>query len=202
VAANEQDDILHRVRDARAEAEIVVVSLHSHEPTNTSEQPADFVEKFARAAIDAGAHLVVGHGPHRLRGVERYKDGLIFYSLGNFIYQAESLDFRAADMFDAGTDLYAFMAGAARAETGDSRVPQDPAWWESAVAEVTLDGGRITAARLHAIVIDRPGGTPRLAPPDRAADILARLSRLSTAYKTALRIEDGAAVIAPAPGGT
>ena len=34
--------------------------------------------------VDAGADLVVGHGPHVVRAVERYKDRLIAYSLGNF----------------------------------------------------------------------------------------------------------------------
>jgi hypothetical protein len=48
--------------------------------------------RFARAAVDAGADLVVGHGPHVLRGMEWYKGRLIAYSLGNFAgYQVFSL---------------------------------------------------------------------------------------------------------------
>ncbi|MGB5014409.1 MAG: CapA family protein, partial [Pyrinomonadaceae bacterium] len=39
---------------------------------------------FARTVIDAGADLVLGHGPHVMRGMEIYKDRLIAYSLGNF----------------------------------------------------------------------------------------------------------------------
>ena len=39
---------------------------------------------FARGAVDAGADLVIGHGPHVVRGMERYKNRLIAYSLGNF----------------------------------------------------------------------------------------------------------------------
>jgi poly-gamma-glutamate capsule biosynthesis protein CapA/YwtB (metallophosphatase superfamily) len=39
---------------------------------------------FARAVIDAGADLVVGHGPHVLRGLEFHQGRLIAYSLGNF----------------------------------------------------------------------------------------------------------------------
>ena len=42
------------------------------------------VRRLGRALIDAGAHLVVGHGPHVPRGLEIYKDRLIAYSLGNF----------------------------------------------------------------------------------------------------------------------
>lgn len=41
--------------------------------------------KFSHAVIDAGADLVIGHGPHVLRGIELYKDKLICYSLGNFL---------------------------------------------------------------------------------------------------------------------
>ncbi|MBQ7737624.1 MAG: CapA family protein [Oscillospiraceae bacterium] len=40
----------------------------------------------ARAAIDAGANIVVGHGPHRLQTAETYNGGVIFYSLGNFVF--------------------------------------------------------------------------------------------------------------------
>ena len=39
---------------------------------------------FAKTVVDAGADLVLGHGPHVLRGMEIYKDRLIAYSLGNF----------------------------------------------------------------------------------------------------------------------
>ena len=42
------------------------------------------VVKFARLMVDSGADLVVGHGPHVVRGMEVYRDRLIAYSLGNF----------------------------------------------------------------------------------------------------------------------
>jgi hypothetical protein len=47
-------------------------------------EPRGDVVYFARGAVDAGADLVIGHGPHVVRGMERYKDRLIAYSLGNF----------------------------------------------------------------------------------------------------------------------
>ena len=90
--------------------------------------------------MDAGAQVVVGHGPHRLRGAEIYKGGPIFYSLGNFLYQTDGLDFRAADFFDAGKDLYSVALGASAdrrrrrrrswSETGGGR-----ACWRSPVFE-------------------------------------------------------------------
>ena len=47
-------------------------------------EPRGDVVWFSRGVVDAGADLVIGHGPHVVRGMERYKDRLIAYSLGNF----------------------------------------------------------------------------------------------------------------------
>ena len=56
-------------------------------------EPRGDVVRFARLVVDAGADLVIGHGPHVVRGLERYKDRLIAYSLGNFAtYYGISVD--------------------------------------------------------------------------------------------------------------
>ena len=47
-------------------------------------EPRGDVARFSRGAVDAGADLVIGHGPHVVRGMERYRERLIAYSLGNF----------------------------------------------------------------------------------------------------------------------
>jgi poly-gamma-glutamate synthesis protein (capsule biosynthesis protein) len=44
----------------------------------------------AHRAIDAGADVVIGHHPHVLQGIERYKNGVILYSLGNFAFGTAS----------------------------------------------------------------------------------------------------------------
>lgn len=78
-----------------AHHDIVVVSFHGgaegvdHMRIPFAEEeyfgePRGDVVWFARGAVDAGADLVIGHGPHVVRGMERYKDRLIAYSLGNF----------------------------------------------------------------------------------------------------------------------
>ena len=41
---------------------------------------------FAHLAVDSGASVVLGHHPHVIQPVEKYKDGYIFYSLGNFVF--------------------------------------------------------------------------------------------------------------------
>jgi hypothetical protein len=83
------------VREFDTSHDIVVVSFHGGaegvEATNLPfaeeeyyGEPRGDVVLFARRMVDAGADLVIGHGPHVVRATERYKDRLIAYSLGNF----------------------------------------------------------------------------------------------------------------------
>ncbi len=83
------------VLEADKKADIVVVSFHGGAEGKGSQNVPKRTEiffgeargnlpLFARTVIDAGADLVLGHGPHVLRGMEIYKDRLIAYSLGNF----------------------------------------------------------------------------------------------------------------------
>lgn len=68
----------------RNRADVVIVSMHNgieYTPKPSSAQVA-----FAHAAIDAGANLVIGHHPHVIQTEEKYGNGLIFYSLGNFVF--------------------------------------------------------------------------------------------------------------------
>ncbi len=76
------------VARARERADIVVVSFHwGREATM---ELRDYQPRLAHAAIDAGAAVVLGHHPHILQGIERYKHGIIFYSLGNFAFGSYS----------------------------------------------------------------------------------------------------------------
>lgn len=79
------------VASANKQADIVVVSMHSG--IEYAAQANQRQKTFAHAAIDAGADVVIGHHPHVVQPVERYKEKYIFYSLGNFIFdQRHSLD--------------------------------------------------------------------------------------------------------------
>ena len=83
------------VRKAVAQADLVVVLMHAgaegadqtHTPTGDEVaygEDRGRTRDFAHAVVDAGADLVLGSGPHVVRGIERYHDRLIAYSLGNF----------------------------------------------------------------------------------------------------------------------
>jgi hypothetical protein len=83
------------VREFAATHDVVIVSFHggaegrdvTRLPFAEEEyydEPRGDVVRFARMVVDAGADLVIGHGPHVVRAMERYNDRLIAYSLGNF----------------------------------------------------------------------------------------------------------------------
>ncbi len=89
------DEAAALVRDLSADGSLVLVSFHGgaegSRATGTPDSMEVFlgdrrghVRAFARAMVDAGADLVLGHGPHVLRAMEVYSDRLIAYSLGNF----------------------------------------------------------------------------------------------------------------------
>jgi poly-gamma-glutamate synthesis protein (capsule biosynthesis protein) len=76
---------IHR---ARLVADYVIVSFHWGTEGTSTIQP--YQRTVAHKAIDAGADVIIGHHPHVLRGIERYKTGIVFYSLGNFTFASKS----------------------------------------------------------------------------------------------------------------
>ena len=93
---NDLDFARTLVEKAAKESDIVIVSFHggaegavnAHVPQRKEiflGEERGNLPAFARTVIDAGADVVIGHGPHVLRGMEIYRDRLIAYSLGNFV---------------------------------------------------------------------------------------------------------------------
>lgn len=76
--------LMHRVRAASIQADFVIVALHAD--LEFSRFPSPSRVRLSRALIDHGARLVIQHHPHVAQGIERYRDGLIAYSLGNFVF--------------------------------------------------------------------------------------------------------------------
>ena len=68
-------------------ADVVIVSMHAGMEYSTMVHPIQ--KAFARAAIEAGATVVLGHHPHVIQSVEAYQGGIIFYSLGNFVFDQQ-----------------------------------------------------------------------------------------------------------------
>jgi hypothetical protein len=92
---NDHETAAQLVRALATEHDIVIASFHGgregskalHTPNGRETfygEDRGHLRRFARDVIDAGADLVLGHGPHVLRGMEVYNERLIAYSLGNF----------------------------------------------------------------------------------------------------------------------
>ncbi|MBR5923173.1 MAG: CapA family protein [Clostridia bacterium] len=92
--------VLQSISEANFQADYTIISLHTHQTDTIREElPPEFCVDFAHCCIDAGANAVIGHGPHRLRPIEVYKDSPIFYSLGDFILQLYSVESAPEDFF-------------------------------------------------------------------------------------------------------
>ncbi|MGH9628474.1 MAG: CapA family protein [Bryobacteraceae bacterium] len=72
------------IASIKRRSDVVIVSMHAGEEYHR--KPSSRQVSFARSAIDGGATLVIGHHPHVVQTVEQYKGGVIFYSLGNLVF--------------------------------------------------------------------------------------------------------------------
>jgi poly-gamma-glutamate synthesis protein (capsule biosynthesis protein) len=195
------DAILRWVGEARALADVVMVSIHSHEQGATKEDPPEFLPRVARAFIEGGADLVVCHGPHLLRGMEVVDNRPIFYSLGNFIGQNELVPRIPADGYERFRADPALTPGAVyRQRTNDDRAgfPADRRYWESVLPILSFEGGRLAGITIHPLSLGfgeprHLRGRPRLARGKEAAAILSRFAALSEPFGAGLAIGEGVA---------
>jgi poly-gamma-glutamate synthesis protein (capsule biosynthesis protein) len=72
------------VKAMRETANVTIVSMHAG--VEYAKEPHPSQQQFARAAIEAGATLVIGHHPHVVQPCEEFKHGVICYSLGNLVF--------------------------------------------------------------------------------------------------------------------
>ena len=194
------------VRSASSLADIVIVSLHCHESGANRSVPADFIPVFARAVVDAGADVFVGHGPHVLRGIEIYKGKPIFYSLSNFIFQNETLLRMPSDSYEqygldndvAETSDYLD----ARYDNDRRSFPADPEYWDSVTVVTKWDGSSLTEVELHPITLGyktsrAQRGRPRLAAGADAARILDMMVSRSKPFGATVTVKGAMGVIVP-----
>jgi poly-gamma-glutamate synthesis protein (capsule biosynthesis protein) len=178
------------VRNASQLADYVIVTIHAH-------SQAPYLRTFARAMIDAGADVFVGHGPHFLTGIEVYQGKPIFYSLGDFIFQNETLLRLPYDNYDSyglGDDPTAWVAdfNSRRYQNETTGFPVNREIWESVIATPTFDGKRLVSLELHPITLGfglpaHVRGRPMLADKELGRKIINDLIERSGDYGT--RIE-------------
>jgi poly-gamma-glutamate capsule biosynthesis protein CapA/YwtB (metallophosphatase superfamily) len=203
---NQRDlrDLLAAVREGKMRSDFLSVAIHSHhfrdttggyrgvgipeaEHLDTNPSVADYLEVFARAAIDGGADLFQGTGVHVVRGIEIYGNRPIFYGLGEFVRQRD-------------VDGLAGLGGVERDACDGCPFP---AKYESFIAISEFHEKELTEVRLHPVELRYEAarlarrGIPRIAPPDTAQRILSRLQELSAPYGTEIVIEGDIGVIRP-----
>lgn len=85
-----------------SESDVLVVSLHWGE--EFMDHPSPRQVRFAHRLVDAGVRIIIGHHPHVLQGIEKYKEGVIAYSLGNFVFDMWQRPTRETIIFQADCD--------------------------------------------------------------------------------------------------
>jgi poly-gamma-glutamate synthesis protein (capsule biosynthesis protein) len=192
--------LIMRIREASRLADYVMISIHSHEFEHDMEKPAQFLVDVARQCIKAGAHMVAVSGPHLLRGAELFEGGVIFYSLGNFLFQYETMDRVPVEGYtNAGLDpsdehLGEFMEKAIPGLRADSR------YWESVIPVCVFRKGRLAQIEVYPIEVSQQDsksdrGTPYLATKGRDKAIIERLNRLCEPFGTHFKVTDGSGIL-------
>ncbi len=198
----DMDRIIQSIKNARAQCDYVVVSMHSHEVGGQSKEcPGDFYTEFAHKCIDAGASAILGHGPHIIRPIEIYKGCPIFYCMGNFIFQEELTEYTAEDQYEkygltsdtSMSDMYDIRTnGHTRGLLCDRRV------MEAFIPYMEIENDKVTKIELMPIDmgIDLELWQKGLPRPGFGKGILERLIAMSKPYGTNITIqEDGIGVI-------
>jgi poly-gamma-glutamate synthesis protein (capsule biosynthesis protein) len=204
--ANPHDmrELMASIKDAKAQADFVVVSLHHHDFENPAErlQPAAFGIEFAHAAIDAGADIVTGHGYHMLRGIEIHKGKPILYSLGDFIFENDLVRFQPADNYEKvglTSDNLVSEFYSTRSNNDTGRYSVDRRYWQTAIAEAVFsqDGNKLKALRLHPVSLNWYGskrstrGAPAPASSKESEEIFEDIRKNSAPFGTKFEYRNG-----------
>ncbi len=197
------EEIAAVVSNAKRLADHVIVTIHAHESGGARSEPAEFLPIFARAMIDAGATMFVGHGPHVLRGIEIYRGKPIFYSLGDFVFQNETLDRLPDENYRAyglSSDNHVADFNDARYNMGTTGFPANREIWEAVVAMPRFRGGELMEVVLQPIDLGFgteawERGRPVLAEEDLANKILGDLIERSEPFGTHIEVRDGVGYI-------
>jgi hypothetical protein len=195
--------LLKAVRDAKQVADLVVFTIHAHEsPTGMDDdtpEPPDFLVRLFHDAVDAGADVILGGGPHSLRGVEIYKGRPVFYGMGVFFIKGEIKALQET-MFRVFPDANG-RPPAPKPPERSVRPGGNPASWYDGVVAVT-DFENAKAKTVHLFPLDvgntyEPSrrGIPHLADAANARRILETLLKDSAQFGTKISIEGSVGVI-------
>lgn len=182
------EENLKFIREAGKTADIVVMSLHAHHNMQ------GWLPQFAYKVIDAGADVVFIHGPHRIHGIEAYKGRLIFYGMGDFVFQYELVDRLPGEFYerfglgDDATPEEVLRAGGAWSFQRDRKA------WESFAASLCFIDDRVAQVRILPLDLgfSKPlpiRGRPLFADKTLGKYIIGQLKKRSEKFGTTIRYD-------------
>lgn len=182
--------------EASFQADYIMVSVHSHQISGAAkEEPSQFLKDFAHRCIDAGAHAIVGHGPHLLRPIEVYKDCPIFYSLGDFVLQLYNVETAPEDFFQkhgltSASTVHELLAK--RSKDFTVGLMTDKRMFRSVIPLWETEGTRLKALTLMPIEMSMDGNKAETGLPKRShnPEIFEYLRDMCTPYGTKLSLRD------------
>jgi len=186
---------LEAVKKAKENSDWVIMSIHAHQGGN---RVPDFLIDFAHACIDNGADIVFGHGPHYLKGMEIYNGKPIFYSLGNFIFQNETIKRQPSEFYDRyGLDDTATPGEAYSVRTNnDTRSwPANPVYWESVVPVIEFENKKLKQISLYPLTLGfgKPRGIrgrPLIADEVLGKKLIDKMKELSEPFGVEIQYRD------------
>lgn len=200
---NEEDlaAISASVKDAQTMADYIIVNIHCHEATigGVKDSPPDFLVTFAHTMIDHGASVVTAEGPHVLHGIEIYKGKPIFYSLGNFIFENETVLRQPTEnyaQYGLALDARVSDFNNARSSNDTRGWPAQREYWESIVALPKFQGDKLLEIKLYPLTLGfgRPAGrrgSPVLADRALSDKVIGDLQRMSEPLGTKIENREG-----------
>jgi len=188
--------LLKAVREAKQQSDLVVFHIHAHEsPTGDDDdtpEPPDFLITLFHDAVDAGADVIMGGGPHSLRGIEIYKGKPVLYGLGLFYFKPVIKAMQETVLQKYSDEGYP--------PEPDPRPHSPDIWYDSVLVMSDFDGGKLRRVRLYPIDLKNtvPAGSrglPHLAAPDKAQQILEALQKDSAQFGTKIAVQGSMGVI-------
>lgn len=196
VNPRDMERTIKAIEEAKNFADYIIISIHSHQiRTTCKEEPAEFLVEFCHKCIDAGADAVIGTGPHLIRPVEIYKKKPVFYSLGDFFLENETMKKVPDGMFlkqgMTGNENMADMYDK-RSDHGKKGLYYSKVMFEAFVPYWEADEeGNVT--RIDLLPVELGYGKPRsqggVPAPAFDKGILERLRDMSAEYGTEIRID-------------
>jgi poly-gamma-glutamate synthesis protein (capsule biosynthesis protein) len=179
--ATDLEGNLKAISEAASKADIVLASIHAH-------RQGPWLSHFAHQAIQRGANLVFIHGPHEIRGIELFNRRPIFYSMSDFVFEAEYVARFPAEAYEKrGLPPDAVLDDATRARLGSPLLQRREAF-EAFAALVHFSGTHVS--RIDLIPVDlhfddaKARGRPHPASVDLGREIIGRVATRSKRFAT------------------